>query len=186
MSATGARTEITAPAGEAPTAQSLRSAFDASFGRPSPQPEGKRAQFVCLRIDHERYALSLAEMAGFERARPVVPFPFGRTELLGLAGRVGKPVAVYSLARLLGHERPEPEIRWFASTAGRLGCSLAFGNFEGHVSAAPADIQPIRGGAPPFVHHVLAGGAGPVFIVDIPELLGNLRSGETRHQETQE
>lgn len=186
MSATGARTEIAAPADEGPTAQSLRAAFDASFGRPPSQPEGKRAQFVCLRIDHERYALPLAEMAGLERARPVVSLPFGPTELLGLAGRAGKPVAVYSLARLLGHERPEPEIRWFASVADRLGCCLAFGNFEGHVSADPADIQPIHGGAPPFVHHVLAGGAGPVFIVGIPELLGNLQSGKTRHQETQE
>lgn len=155
------------------SAAELRATFDAAFARPAEAPGRDVVALLALRAGGEPVAIRVLETAGIMAARPIVPVPSPRPELLGVSGIRGAVVPVYSLARLLGR-RDEGAPRWvILAAAGAERVALAAPAFERHVLVPAADIRPAPGSGAAARHapEVLrvAGAATPV--LSVPSLI---------------
>jgi purine-binding chemotaxis protein CheW len=118
----------------------LRRAFDESFARaPASRADGGE-RILRLRIGGDRYAVKLAEVAGFAAARKIVPLSSAITGALGLAGLRGALVPVYSLAALLGRVADDEPPRWFLLANAPEPVALAFARFDGYAEVAPDEL----------------------------------------------
>lgn len=88
--------------------RALREAFDASFAAAPAEP-GKPARLhLAVRVGGRPYAIPLDAVAGVVRDTRVTPLPSPEPAFLGVAGRSGRPVAVFDLRLLLGAETAPP------------------------------------------------------------------------------
>src|SRR5690606_8463652 len=95
----------------------------------------------------ESYALDLADIAGLHLDRRIAPVSGSVPEWLGMAGIRGTLVSVYSLAMLMGHDRPSAaQTRWLALCGTNRSIGLAFEAFEHHFSLDPGRITPAASG----------------------------------------
>jgi chemotaxis signal transduction protein len=152
-------------------ARALREAFDAGFAAPPAAADSEGTALLAIRVAGEPLALPLRDIAGLLPARPILPVPGGRAELLGICGLRGALLPVYGLARLLGRGDAAEPPRWFALAAAGAGgerIALAFAAFEGYLVAASADLDlAAQGTAGAHVAAVarLPGAARPVLAV---------------------
>lgn len=132
---------MTAGGGRAVFAAQLRHEFDHAFSLP-PQSEAAPARhLLAIRVGGAGYALELADIAGIQLDRPIVPAPGPLPEWLGLAGIRGELVPVYSLAMLLGYAKPAAtQVRWLVLCGSDRRVGLAFEAFEGHLNLTPGQI----------------------------------------------
>jgi chemotaxis signal transduction protein len=169
---------VTGPARDGGAADALRAAFDAAFGRPAHAPDRDGVPLLALRVAGERVAVRVLETCGLMPARPIVPVPARRAELLGLSGIRGAAVPIYSLARLIGRADDGPP-RWIvlAAAGGDERVGLAVATFERHLVVAAQDLRPAAAGvglahAPELLHG--EGGARPV--LSVPSLVRAITS----------
>jgi chemotaxis signal transduction protein len=155
------------------TAQELRDAFDAAFARPAEAPATDRVSLLALRVAGERVAVRVLETAGLIPARPIVPVPSRRPELLGVSGVRGAVVPIFSLARLLGRA-DDAAPGWLVLAgegADRVG--LAVATFERHLVAAAAELRPAAHAGAALAHATEALHAGGEVrpVLSVPSLL---------------
>jgi purine-binding chemotaxis protein CheW len=166
---------VTGRAGDG-TAEALRAAFDAAFGRPAELPGRDGVPLLALRVAGDPVAVRVLETCGLLPARRIVPVPARRPELLGLAGIRGAAIPIYSLARLLGRGEDGPP-RWIvlAAAGGDDRVGLAVAAFERHLVVAAGDLRPAAGG-PAHAPELLQaeGGARPV--LSVPALVRTITS----------
>lgn len=154
-------------------AAELRAAFDAAFARPAGAPARDTVALLGLRVGGEAVAVRVLETAGIMAARPIVPVPSPRAELLGVSGVRGAVVPVYSLARLLGRA-DDGAPRWIVlAAAGAERVGLAVVTFERHLVVPGAAVRPAAqagaaGGHAPEVLHA-GGEVRPV--LSVPSLV---------------
>jgi chemotaxis signal transduction protein len=126
----------------------LQEPFRRAFAAPASSGGPPTDELLLVRAGGEALAIRVAEAAGLEARRRIVPLPGGPPELLGLAAVRGRLVAVWSLGRLLGLARSgdarEDEGRWLVLAGEEL--ALAFPTFEGTASVARAEIAGAAGG----------------------------------------
>lgn len=152
----------------------LRAEFDAAFSRPARAPGVDTVALLAIRVAGAPMALRVLETAGLMQARPVVPVPGRRPELLGVSGVRGALVPVYSLARLLGRGEDDPP-RWLvlAATARGERVGLAVATLERHLVRPAGDLRPASGAGAGEAHApellVADGAARPV--LSVPSLL---------------
>lgn len=135
-----------------PSAEDLRSSFDAAFAWPARASRADAVALLALRVAGAPVAVRVLETAGIMQVRPIVPVPSRRAELLGVAGVRGALVPVYSLARLLGHADDDPP-RWIVLAAvpgGRVG--LAVATFERHLRVPAGELRQAIGSGAGGVH----------------------------------
>jgi chemotaxis signal transduction protein len=80
----------------------LRRAFDDSFARPVPVRDRDWIDFLIIVVGGQPHAVRIADLAGLEFNRKIIPLPIGAPGLLGLAAVGGEPVPVFDLAVVLG------------------------------------------------------------------------------------
>lgn len=173
-------------------AEELRRAFDESFVRARLDAGSERARtFLAIRAGGTACAVRLAEVRGLESGRRIVPVPSSVPELAGLAGVRGKVIAVFSLARLLGHPGAARGCRWLmlCGEDGELG--LTFEELDGAFDASKEDMKIGTPGAagepvPNLVRHgaavlpVLELATMAARILDQPEL--QARAGQAKER----
>jgi chemotaxis signal transduction protein len=162
--------EGTAPAA---SAEALRAAFDEAFARPAETASRDTVALLALRAGGERVAVRVLETAGLMTARPIVPVPSPRAELLGVSGIRGAVVPIYSLARLLGRE-DEGAPRWVVlAAAGGERVGLAVAVFERHLVVPAAEVRPAAhpGSAAHHAPEVLQAGGEARPILSVPSLV---------------
>lgn len=122
-------------------AAQLREEFDHAFSLPARVETTSGRHLLAIRVAGHPYALNPEEIAGLQVDQAVVPVPGMLPEWLGLAGIRGGLVPVFSLAMLLGYERPTPtRPRWLAVCGSGQLFGLAFDEFERHLNLAPSQI----------------------------------------------
>lgn len=122
------------------TSTKLRDEFDRAFAAPRMKPESLES-FLILRIEGDRYAVSLRDVATVHADRRVVALPSPRAALLGLASFRGTLTPVYDLRRLLGHPaQSDPnehsQQRWLLVLRTREAVGVSFDALEAHVRVA--------------------------------------------------
>jgi chemotaxis signal transduction protein len=153
-------------------ASTLREEFDRAFTEPARAGGEPEIGLLALRAGGEPLLVRVLEAAGLLPARPVVPVPGRRPELLGVVGVRGAVVPVFSVARLLGRADAGAPA-WLVLAGGAERVALAFEAFEGHVVAAPGDVRPLADPAPHLAGAVRVGrDARP--LLAIPSLLNVL------------
>jgi purine-binding chemotaxis protein CheW len=125
----------------------LRSAFDAAFAAPGVEPQHEWVEFLVIVAGGQRYALRLAELAGLQVDRKVVPVPVDGPALLGLCSVRGHLVPVFDLAALLGTRVPPASPRWIALHRDTEVIGLAFDGLHETRRVATRDVRP-RDSAP--------------------------------------
>lgn len=164
---------MSGPGDRGASAAALRAAFDAAFARPAGAPERDRVALLALRVGGAGVAVRVLETAGLMAARPIVPVPSRRPELLGVSGVRGAVVPIYSLARLLGRA-DDGAPRWIVlASAGTERVGLAVTTFERHLLVPKAELRPAAQAGTAAAHAVEAlydaGEVRPV--VSIPSLV---------------
>jgi chemotaxis signal transduction protein len=157
----------------APSAADLRAAFDAAFARPVDGPGQDTVALLALRAGGEAVAVRVLETAGIMAARPVVPVPSPRPELLGVSGIRGAVVPIYSLARLLGRA-DDGAPRWIVlAAAGTERVGLAVAAFERHLVVPAAEVRAAarRAGAGGHAPEVLHAGGETRPVLSVPSLI---------------
>lgn len=118
----------------------LRRAFDESFATPPPVETGEPEALLLILAAAEVFALPVVQLGGLMAAHRVVPVPSRQSELLGMAGAGGAPVAVFDLGALLGRRSSSAKVNWLALAGRDTAVALAFEGIAGQVEAAPASI----------------------------------------------
>jgi purine-binding chemotaxis protein CheW len=109
----------------------LRRAFDDAFALPPPVAgEAAVEPVLMLTVGGDPYAVRVTEVAGFEKARPLLVLPGATPHLLGLAGLRGRLMPVFSLATVMGYRREDAE-PWLLIVGRTEPLALAFTGFEG-------------------------------------------------------
>lgn len=161
-------TDLRRPALQASAAQ-LCDAFDQSFARPSEEPRGDDEGLLALRVGGEAHAFKLRQVAGVVAIPPLVSLPGQLPEFLGLCGVRGAVIPAYSLAALLGYERPATPPRWLALCGrGEDVIGLAFDDFEGCLRVPTEDLRAVarEEAARPFLREAVLIGADVRRVVD--------------------
>lgn len=149
--------------------QKLREEFDRAFTEPERAGRDAGIALLSLRAGDQPVLVRVLEAAGLIPARPIVPVPGRRPELLGVAGVRGAVVPVFSAARLLGRADAGAPA-WLVLAGGAERVALAFEAFDGHLVAAPADLRGL-GGAVPHCAEAVRVGAETRPLLAIPSLL---------------
>jgi chemotaxis signal transduction protein len=128
----------------------LRRAFDLTFRELPRQGNGDCENLLLTRVANEHYAVCTREIAGLIRCPTIVPIPSRNPALVGIAGICGEPIAVFSLAALMGHREPDvkPKLLLLCGAGERVGFSFA--EVEGHVQMPRSRLIPVTdaGGRP--------------------------------------
>jgi chemotaxis signal transduction protein len=134
----------------------LRRAFDLAFAVPAVSRSAAAADdLLGIRVGDRAYALRLSELSQLLAPRRVVPLPSRHRAILGLVGVRGAPVAVCSLAALLGDPTGPPRSPWLALARSDTSVALAFDAWDGIFRVRHEDFHP-RGadGSAGFVREV--------------------------------
>lgn len=152
-----------------------RRAFDQTFSAPPPEARADRVSLLAISTGGLPCALRLAELAGLEAPRRVVPLPDGPPGLLGACGIRGRLVPVFDLGLLLGAAGGEAP-RWLALHGEDEPVGLAFETLEGFLQPARAAIHPAEPHhASPHAPEFLAEGAGLRRVISLPSILAALK-----------
>jgi purine-binding chemotaxis protein CheW len=153
-------------------AAALRREFDAAFALPARAEGDPLVALLAARVAGEPIALRVLDLAGLVQARPIVPVPSRRPELLGVSGLRGEIVPIYGLGRLLG--RPDDGApAWVALVGGGERIGLALSALEGHLLVAPQALARLEGGADarPHVRELLRRDGGLTPVLDVASLV---------------
>jgi purine-binding chemotaxis protein CheW len=172
-------------------AASLRQDFDLSFAA---APSGEAAaleDLLAVRVGGDPYAIRLREIAGIVSDRPIVPLPTGRSDVLGLAGIRGGLIPVFSLSSLLGYAPDANATRWMVLCRTADPIALAFGEFEGHLRIAAADIysdDSARGhrASADAALEIVHTDSGPRPLIDIARIVAAITRLPSSHRPAQE
>ena len=118
----------------------LREEFDRTFAVAADLRRTQSSHLLAIRIGGDPYALLVSEITGLHPDRTVVPVPASIPEFSGIAGIRGELVPVYSLAAMMGYERPEKKLRWLALCGAGQMLGLAFDDFERHLTLSGHQI----------------------------------------------
>ena len=128
------------------TVRALRQEFDLSFAQAPQMKMEAPVNFLAIRLEHDAYAIRVAEIGGLYTDRRIMPLPTPIPELLGIAGFRGQIAPVYDLAALLGYVRQTPP-RWLILMQAREPVALAFDVFEAHFAVLSERIVTAHGAA---------------------------------------
>jgi len=124
----------------------LRDAFDGSFAEPPPAVKDDSERFLAIEAAGTAYAIAQAEVAALFVDRPVAALPSAAPTCLGVAMLDGEPVAVHSLAGLLGHGASDgAPPRWTLRVA-ESALGLAFDRLDGQLRVPRDAIAPWQSG----------------------------------------
>ena len=159
---------------ETPRVAQLRRAFDEAFATPAVKEGGDVISLVAIRLAGEPLALLADQILGVAKRRRIVPAPSRIPELMGLSGRRGALVPVFSLAALLGLARSE-ECSWLALAHREAPVAFALDEFEGQIEIertclyADASARARR-----YVRQLARIDSGVRAVIDIPSLIEEL------------
>lgn len=123
----------------------MRRLFDESFACPRPPHLAPQERMLAISVG-EAFAVRVAETSGLVALEgEILPVPSDVPELLGLVGRRGVVVPVFSLAALLGRGS-SGDPRWLLLCRGQTAIGLAFERLEHQFVADPAEIYALEAG----------------------------------------
>lgn len=162
-----------------PAVLALRAEFDAAFQAPPRAEDPDGVAVLAARLGPDLLAVRVLELAGIVPARPIVPVPSRRPELLGLCGIRGAVVPVYALARLLRRADPQEPARWLLlAGAGDARIALAVTALEGRLRVPAAALRRAAEEAKDHVPEVVAHDGRLVPVVSVPSLLRSITEAE--------
>lgn len=167
-------TEDSAPASAKLAA--LRQDFDQVFAGPYAAQAEERESLIALRIEGDRYGLSVREITGVAVAGKLVALPSRSPGLLGLTGIRGAIVPVYSLATLLGYSKVGETVRWLALSGVKESLALALGEFEGYIRVPKSAFHAPDREARRHVHRFVLAGEAIRAIVNVSSILLEIQS----------
>lgn len=174
-------------AGPSSSLDNLRHAFDQTFAA-APAGEGAMVEsLVAVRVGEDHVALRVAEIAGIEARRLIIPLPVHQPALLGIASIRNRIVPVYSLARLFGYRETGGDRHWLALVDRERTLGFAFSEFEGHLRVPPGDIKSLGEDRDHrFALQVLKDGENLRAILSMPRIVAATRTGAAVHTSLQE
>jgi purine-binding chemotaxis protein CheW len=119
-------------------AHQLRTEFERSFAEAPRALERDTENLLAIRVEADRYALRLSEIAGLFADRRVLAVPSQVRGLMGLAGLRGALLPVYDLRILLGYT-PLETPRWLVVAASK-SVAFAFDALDGYLRVERKDI----------------------------------------------
>lgn len=154
----------------------LRRSFDESFALPSAVQGGARRNMLAIRAGRGHLAIPVAQLAGVEAARKIVPVPGMPPGLLGIAGVRRRLVAVYGLAEVLGDAQGQAVPRWFLLVGRNADIALAIEELESYLQVEDSLLQPAEEEAAGhrYVRQVLVRDTALRRVLDVPLLLEDL------------
>lgn len=154
----------------------LRRSFDESFASLPAVQGGTRHDMLAIRAGRGRLVVPVAQLAGVEAGRKIVPLPGAAPGLLGVAGVRRRLVAVYGLAELLGDAQGQAERRWFLLVGRNGDTALAIEALESYLQVDEGLLRPAAGEATGhrYVREVLVRGTELWSVLDVPLLLEDL------------
>ena len=154
-------------------AAELRQAFDRSFAEPIATEMAATADFLAVQLGGDPYAIAMSEIAGLFSDIRVTSVPGPLPELCGVAGFRGAVTPVYDLAALLGY--PPAPGRWIVLSASR-DLAFSFDDFNDHFRTEAAAVAVPREGSGRHVRGIAQLGSSSWQVIDIPSLIGAIRS----------
>ncbi len=121
----------------------MRREFDDVFALPRRVPDETLVSLLVVRVEGDRYAVRLADIASVVVDRTIVPLPGSGPDLAGVAGVRGTIVPVYALANLIGYPASKRRVRVLVVTGERDAIALAAEGMDGLVRVRPSDIASI-------------------------------------------
>jgi chemotaxis signal transduction protein len=125
-------------------AAELRREFDRGFAAAPSAGKSASHDVLAIRLDEQRFALQLSDIAGLFADKKITPVPGGSGFLLGIAGFRGVIAAVYDLQRLLGGPAVR-DPRWLVM-ASSASVGFAFTAFDGQLRVPASAITPQQKG----------------------------------------
>lgn len=120
-------------------ARDLRTAFDAAFSRPPPEPQPGAIDLLRIHVGADRYVVAMSEVAAVHVDRHVCPVPSAAPALLGLVAVRSAIVPLYDLRAILGITATGVP-RW-CLVARAASAAFAFDAFEGLERVSPAQVR---------------------------------------------
>jgi purine-binding chemotaxis protein CheW len=149
----------------------LREAFDRTFAQEPVVQTTAADRFLAVRIDADRYALRLTDVAGLFADKAITWLPTPAPALLGLAAFRGTVMPVYDLGALLGYARASAP-RWILLAA-VVPVAVAVEGFEGYLDLQSATVLPYAQTRHEHIRDSLASDAVRP-IIDLPSLLSTI------------
>lgn len=146
----------------------LKGTFDRTFQQALVEGDQQLVHLLIVRSGPARFALKVSDLAGLGRLRRVAPLPIADRGLLGVSGRKGRMVAVYSLATRIGGAALSTEAeQWFVLCRSDERLALAFTAAERTLRVATSELSPVSRGAPPYATDAIGTGAERLWLLDL-------------------
>jgi chemotaxis signal transduction protein len=155
--------------------RALRQDFDQGFAAPDAAPALEQENLIAIRIQGDRYGLSVREIRGVAVAGKLVALPSRSPGLLGLTGIRGAIIPVYSLAVLLGYPKAGGAPRWLALCGANEPVALGLGDFEGYVRVPTSALLPPDRKGRAHVHRFVQAGDIVRAIVSVASVLSSIQ-----------
>lgn len=152
----------------------LRASFDASFAAPAASERAAAVRLLAIRIGGDPYLVRLDQIDALERARRLVTLPSSPAVLLGLMGIRGALVPVFSLSRLVGHDRAADE-PWVLFCGGGAPVGLAASGFEGYRELAAHDLVVNASDGRRYVTALAETEGVATGVIDVPRVLADIK-----------
>lgn len=157
------------------TVSQMRESFDLSFTTlPSENVEDK-SNCILIRCQTQLFLLRAMDLSSLEKGKRVLQVPSSSVALLGLCGKRGQIVPVYSLAVLLGYS-PETldQGNWLAFIGKGETIALSFTGFEGYVAIPKKQIASLHEKLSGPIQGSLQFDSTLVQLIDTPSLLAEI------------
>ena len=156
----------------------MRRAFDDTFANAPVMASQSLAALLLVKAGGQAHAIALKDLLSIEPVPALVPLPAQHPAFVGLAGADGRPLAVFSLAQLMGLARDERS-RWMLIVPGQVGIAVA--SIIGHLQARTEDLREDRAGqVRPAVKH----GVSWHQLIDLTALLRPVLARTRQHPTT--
>lgn len=113
--------------------------FDEGFTQPVRLARTGLLPMLIVTLGGGPHAIPLSNLCHFALSSVIIRLPRQNPACLGLTAFRGKPIAVFSLARLLGFVEYDTTPRWLAVTHGHV--AVAIHALKGQVYAHPDDLR---------------------------------------------
>jgi len=159
-------------------AAEMRRLFDASFACSRPPHLTAPERMLAISVGGEAFAVRVTETSGLAALEgEILPVPSDAPELLGLIGRRGAVVPVFSLAALLGCPSHDRDPKWLLFCRGETPIGLAFERLEHQFGADPAEIYALEASRKQsYVHETVRDGAKLRSVIGLVALAERIRA----------
>jgi chemotaxis signal transduction protein len=159
-------------------AAQLRREFDLTFARAPVAPDDIRERLLAVRMNRDKVALRLDDIAGLFAGKTITPTPGAAGGMLGLAAFRGAVHPVFDLQYLLS--RTVGAAPHFIAVAAAAPVAFGFEAFDGQIAAAPSDINALQGREHAFATEFVKSGDGVRPIIHLPAVIDAIRREHRR------